>query len=126
VDTIIQALADETRREILRMVRDSPMIAGAIAGAFTVSRPAVSRHLRVLRRAGLVREKAVGRKRVYRLELAPLAKVEAFISELRSSREPERTAWERRLMSLETEVYRTRRGKAARATPTEIRKRTTG
>jgi DNA-binding transcriptional ArsR family regulator len=124
---LFQALSDEIRRDILRMVRDMPMTAGAIAGAFTVSRPAVSRHLRVLRTVGLVREKSVGRERVYRFEPAPLAKADAFLAELRSSRDAERTAWVKRFMSLETEVYRTRRrGKAAHATPTEIRKKATG
>jgi DNA-binding transcriptional ArsR family regulator len=107
------------------MIRDTPLPAGAIAGAFAVSRPAVSRHLRVLREAGLVRERALGRERVYRLEPAPLARVEAFIAELRISREAERAAWERRFMSLETEVHRTRRrGKTARAMPVENRKKT--
>jgi DNA-binding transcriptional ArsR family regulator len=125
MDSTIQALADPTRREILRMIRDTPLPAGAIAGAFAVSRPAVSRHLRVLREAGLVRERALGRERVYRLEPAPLARVEAFIAELRISREAERAAWERRFMSLETEVHRTRRrGKTVRAMPVENRKKT--
>lgn len=120
----MQALADPIRRSILRMVRDAPLPAGEIAGAFSVSRPAISRHLRVLREAGLVREKPQGRQRVYRLEPAPLARVEAFIVELRQSREAERAAWERRFMSLETEVYRTRqRGKAARALIVDNRKK---
>jgi DNA-binding transcriptional ArsR family regulator len=127
MDPTIQALADPTRRAILRMVRDTPLPAGAIAAAFAVSRPAVSRHLRVLREAGLVREKAQGRERVYRLEPAPLARVEAFVAELRISREAERAAWERRFMSLETEVHRVRRrGKTARATATETRRKATG
>ena len=120
----MQALADPIRRSILRMVRDAPLPAGQIASAFSVSRPAISRHLRVLREAGLVREKPQGRERVYRLEPAPLAKVEAFVAELRISRDAERAAWERRFMSLETEVYRTRqRGKPARALPVDNRKK---
>jgi DNA-binding transcriptional ArsR family regulator len=127
MDSTIQALADPTRREILRMVRDTPLPAGAIAGAFAVSRPAVSRHLRVLREAGLVSEKTQGRERVYRLEPAPLARVEAFVAELRISREAERAAWERRFMTLETEVHRTRRrGKTARTPSTENRRKATG
>lgn len=108
------------------MVRDAPLPAGVIAGAFAVSRPAISRHLRVLREAGLVREKALGRELLYRLEPAPLERVEAFVAQLRISREAEQAAWERRFMSLETEVYRTRRrSKAARAIPPEIRKKAT-
>jgi DNA-binding transcriptional ArsR family regulator len=124
MDSAMQALADPIRRSILRMVRDAPLPAGKIASVFSVSRPAVSRHLRVLREAGLVREKPQGRERVYSLEPGPLAKVEAFVAELRISREAERAAWERRFMSLETEVYRTRqRGKAARALPLDNRKK---
>jgi DNA-binding transcriptional ArsR family regulator len=64
VDAIAQALADPIRRDILRMVRDGGLTAGAIAAAFSVSRPAVSRHLRVLREAGLVRDQLQGRERV--------------------------------------------------------------
>ena len=109
VDSVAQALADPIRREILRMVRNSPLSAGAIAGAFSVSRPAISRHLRVLREAGLVRDEAEGRERVYRLELAPLAELDAFLAELRTpERSAETAAWERRFMALETEVYRVR------------------
>jgi DNA-binding transcriptional ArsR family regulator len=127
VDTLFQALADPTRREILRMVRDAPLPAGAIAATFAVSRPAVSRHLRVLREAGLVHEKTLGRERLYRLEPAPLERVEAFVAQLRISREAEQAAWERRFMSLETEIHRTRRrSKALRALPPETKKKATG
>ena len=123
----MQALADPIRREILRKVRDTPLPAGEIAGAFPVSRPAVSRHLRVLRRAGLVQAEVSGRERVYRLALAPLAQVEAFLAELRVPQDAARNAWERRFMSLETEVYRVRaRSKADRTKPLNERKRKTG
>ena len=88
------------------MLRDAPRTAGAIAAAFSVTRPAVSRHLRVLREAGLVVDKVQGRERVYRLELGPLAAVEAFIAELRRDQASE---WERRFMALETEVHRVKR-----------------
>jgi DNA-binding transcriptional ArsR family regulator len=127
MDDTMQALADPIRRKILRLVRDTPLPAGAIAGAFPVSRPAVSRHLRVLREAGLVRDEVSGRERVYRLELAPLAQVEAFVAELRVSHDAKRSAWERRFMKLETEVYRVRaRGKAARTKPMGDQRRKTG
>jgi DNA-binding transcriptional ArsR family regulator len=106
VDLVAQALADATRREILRMLRQGDLSAGAIAGAFDVTRPAVSRHLRVLREAGLVVDEAQGRERVYRLELGALAELEAFLAELREDRA---ATWERRFMALETEVRRTKR-----------------
>ncbi len=112
MDSVAGALADPTRRQILRMLRDAPRSAGAIAGAFTVTRPAISRHLRVLRQAGLVVGEAQGRERVYRLELGPLAAVEEFIAELRRDRA---ARWERRLMALETEVRRVRRESKKRA-----------
>jgi DNA-binding transcriptional ArsR family regulator len=106
VDDVASALADPIRRDILRLLRDAPLSAGAIAGAFSVTRPASSRHLRVLREAGLVVDKPQGRERVYRLELGPLAAIEEFIAELRRNRASE---WERRFMALETEVHRVKR-----------------
>jgi DNA-binding transcriptional ArsR family regulator len=106
VDLVAQALADATRRAILRMLRDGELAAGAIAGAFDVTRPAISRHLRVLREAGLVSDAAQGRERVYRLELGALAELEAFLAELRQTLAE---TWERRFLALETEVHRTKR-----------------
>ncbi len=106
MDAVSQALADPIRRDILRMVRDRALTAGAIAGAFSVSRPAVSRHLRVLREAGLVRDELRGRERVYHFEVAALAELEAFLQELHATVASE---WERRFMALETEVHRVRR-----------------
>ena len=127
MDDTLHALADPIRREILRMVRDAALPAGTIAAAFPVSRPAVSRHLRVLRTAGLVRDQVLGRERVYRLELAPLARAESFFTELRAPRDIARITWERRLLSLETEVYRVRAGgKAKRTKPMDDTKRRTG
>jgi DNA-binding transcriptional ArsR family regulator len=106
MDLVAQAIADAIRREILRMLRGGALAAGAIAGAFDVTRPAISRHLRVLRRAGLVIDVPQGRERLYRLELGALAELEAYLAELRTDRA---AAWDRRLMALETEVHRTRR-----------------
>ena len=106
MDAVALALADPIRRDILRMVRDQGVTAGAIAGAFSVSRPAVSRHLRVLREAGLVHDELRGRERIYQLDLAALAELEAFLQELRAT---VADAWERRFMALETEVHRVRR-----------------
>jgi DNA-binding transcriptional ArsR family regulator len=104
VDAIAQALADPIRREILAMLREAPRTAGAIAETFTVSRPAVSRHLRVLREAGLVRDTVSGREREYALDLDALAPLEAFLAKLRGP-----SVWSRRLDALETEVHRVRR-----------------
>ena len=117
VNKVTGALSDAIRRDILRMLRDAPRSAGAIAGAFRVTRPAISRHLRVLREAGLVVDNAQGRERVYRLELGPLAAIEEFIAELRRNRASE---WERRFMALETEVHRVKRESKKRAAATRV------
>jgi DNA-binding transcriptional ArsR family regulator len=113
MDAVALALADPIRRDILRMLRDRSETAGALAGAFSVSRPAVSRHLRVLREAGLVRDEVHGRERHYELVLTPLTDLETFLQELRA-----RSTWERRFMALETEVYRVREKR--RRTPATI------
>ena len=114
MDAVAQALADPIRRDILRMVRDRAMTAGAIAGAFDVSRPAVSRHLRVLREAGLVTDELDGRERLYKLELSAVAELEGFLQELRETLE---TTWERRFMALETEVFRVRQNRRKQPQP---------
>ncbi len=77
MDEQLRALADPTRREILRRLLDHESPAGEIAGAFVVSRPAVSRHLRVLREAGLVTVRRRGTSRFYRTDQAALAAVRA-------------------------------------------------
>jgi DNA-binding transcriptional ArsR family regulator len=122
MDAIAQALADPIRRDILRMLRDQSVNAGVIATAFAVSRPAISRHLRVLREAGLVRDELSGRERAYTLTLDSLAELEAFLAELRAP-----SQWERRLMALETQVHRVkreRRAQQARERPNAKRKET--
>lgn len=99
------AISDPVRREILGTLRDGPRSAGELAGGFEISRPAVSRHLRVLREAGLVSDEVLGRQRIYRLRSAPLAELHAWLGGFQQS-------WEARLDALETEVYRTRRERA--------------
>jgi DNA-binding transcriptional ArsR family regulator len=119
VDAVAGALADPIRREILVMLREAPRTAGAIAEAFTVSRPAVSRHLRVLREAGLVRDTVSGREHEYTLALDALVPLEAFLAKLRGP-----SAWNRRLDALETEVHRVRRRREAEEQTTETKSRT--
>jgi DNA-binding transcriptional ArsR family regulator len=69
LDKTIAALGDATRREILRRLADGPRRAGELASGFAISRPAISKHTRLLTRAGLIRAKKNGRERIY--ELAP-------------------------------------------------------
>src|SRR3954471_4305654 len=104
------------------MLHEGPRNAGAIADAFDVSRPATSRHLRVLREAGLVRDTVSGREREYALDVAALAPLEAFLARLHAP-----SVWSQRLDALETEVHRVRRKRQKteadeRAKPTKERK----
>ena len=78
-----QALADPTRRAVLDLLRRGSQPAGQIASAFPVSRPAISKHLRLLRRAHLVREHREGRHRVYQLNPEPLRAVDSWIEQYR-------------------------------------------
>lgn len=81
-----EALADETRRRILLTLAEQPRTAGALAANEPHSRPAVSRHLRLLREGGLVRAESVGRTRVYSLDLTALAPVRELLGHLDASR----------------------------------------
>ena len=65
----MNALGDPTRRTIFERLASRPMAVGELAGELPVSRPAVSQHLKVLREAGLVRERPEGTRRVYRVDL---------------------------------------------------------
>jgi DNA-binding transcriptional ArsR family regulator len=83
-EATFQALADPTRRAVLDLLRRGAQPAGQIAEAFPVSRPAISKHLRLLRRAHLVREHREGRHRVYQLNPEPLRAVDSWIEQYRS------------------------------------------
>jgi DNA-binding transcriptional ArsR family regulator len=77
---VFTAIADPTRRAILRLLVHREMPVTALAGHFPVSRPAVSKHLRVLRQAKLVHERKVGRQRYYALHPEPLREVSDWIA----------------------------------------------
>ncbi|KNX38931.1 ArsR/SmtB family transcription factor [Luteipulveratus halotolerans] len=99
---VFAAIADDVRRRIVVLLAQSPRTAGALAEQFPdISRPAVSRHLRVLRESGLVRAELVGRERRYELATEPLAEVDRWLALARGQ------AWEQRLDAFETEVRRT-------------------
>jgi len=100
----LAALADPTRRELLHLLVDGERSAGDLAGRFPVSRPAVSRHLRVLREAGLVRVRTDGKRRLYALDPRPLRELDDWL-------EPYRDLWARRLDALDTEIARGRRAR---------------
>jgi DNA-binding transcriptional ArsR family regulator len=78
-----QALADPTRRAVLDLLRQGSQPAGRIASAFPVSRPAISKHLRILRRAHLVSEHRQGRLRLYQLNPEPLKGIDSWLEHYR-------------------------------------------
>jgi DNA-binding transcriptional ArsR family regulator len=92
--TAYGALAEPHRRQILDLLRDGERSAGDLVGRLRLSQPGVSKHLGVLREAGLVRVRAEGRRRWYGLRPEPLAEVDRWL-------EPYRDYWTGRLDALE-------------------------
>lgn len=87
MDEALRAVADPTRRAILRLVRDAELPAGAIADHFpSMSRPGISQHLRVLAEAGLVEVRPHGNRRLYRWRREGLRDAAAFVDEMWSDR----------------------------------------
>ncbi|MGC2193874.1 MAG: metalloregulator ArsR/SmtB family transcription factor [Terriglobales bacterium] len=83
-EATFSALADPTRRAVLDLLRSGRQPAGQIASAFPISRPAISKHLRLLRRAHLVNEHREGRNRFYQLNPEPLKAVDSWLEQYRS------------------------------------------
>jgi len=104
------ALADPTRRELLALLAAGELAAGQLADRFPVSRPAISRHLRVLREAGLVTSRTDGKRRLYALDPRPLRELDAWL-------EPYRDLWAHRLDALDTEIARGRRARRTGEAP---------
>jgi len=77
---VFQAIADPTRRSLLKLLIDQEMPVNVISGHFPMSRTAVSKHLRVLAEAGLVKERKVGRETRYRLDAEPLLQLKQWLS----------------------------------------------
>ncbi|MCI0687474.1 MAG: metalloregulator ArsR/SmtB family transcription factor [Sporichthyaceae bacterium] len=102
---VLAALADETRLRIVELLAEADLPSGGLADRFPISRPAISRHLRVLREAGLVRVEARAQQRIYSLDPAPLAELDEWLSHYRQF-------WSQRLDALETEIARGRRATA--------------
>jgi len=75
---VFQAIADPTRRQLLRLLVEREQPVGALASSFQMTLPAVSQHLRVLREAGLVAVRPAGRERYYRVTPEPLQEVAAW------------------------------------------------
>jgi DNA-binding transcriptional ArsR family regulator len=98
----MSALADPIRLQIVEMLAERERDAGELASAFPVSRPAVSRHLRVLREAGLVQVRPEAQRRVYALDPRPLEDLARWLDRYRQF-------WGQRLDALETELARGQR-----------------
>jgi DNA-binding transcriptional ArsR family regulator len=91
------AIADPVRRRIVERLASGEKTAGELGEGFVISQPAVSKHLRVLREAGLVVTRARAQRRLYRLNPGPLAEVEAWLERCRN-------VWEERLDSLRAHI----------------------
>ncbi|WP_310963439.1 ArsR/SmtB family transcription factor [Nocardioides terrisoli] len=102
MDAVLQALADPSRRTVLEILRDHPATAGELAAALPIARPGVSRHLRVLREAGLVDVRQEAQRRIYSLRPESLIELDEWLGEYRA-------LWRNRLDALHTEIARGRK-----------------
>jgi DNA-binding transcriptional ArsR family regulator len=100
--TAFEVLGDPTRRRIVELVAQRDRSAGEIAAAFSISRPGISKHLRILREEGIVTAREAGTRRLYSLEPRALDEVDDWVERCRSF-------WTNRLDALDTELRRGRR-----------------
>ena len=99
MDAVLQALADQSRRTVLEILRTRPATAGELADALPIARPGVSRHLRVLREAGLVDVRQEAQRRIYSLRPDALVEVDEWLANYRA-------LWQNRMDALHTEIAR--------------------
>ncbi len=102
--SVFHAIADPTRRAILDRLREGGQAVNEIAGRFEVSRPAISKHLRVLHQANLVTETREGRNRIYSLNAEPLRDLEKWLDHYRRF-------WTLNLLSLKNHVESKEKGR---------------
>jgi DNA-binding transcriptional ArsR family regulator len=95
---VFQAIADPTRREIIKLIARQPMNLNAIAEHFDVSRPAISNHIRILSECGIVLIEQQGRERYCRVQPANLKEVADWVGQFNA-------LWEKRIDSFEKFVY---------------------
>src|SRR6266700_598621 len=107
MEAVLRALADESRRTLLENLVGGPATAGELAALLPIARPGVSRHLRVLREAGLVEVRQEAQRRVYSLRPKPLAELDEWLGRYGA-------LWEQRLDALHTEVDRGKRERRSR------------
>jgi len=94
------ALADPNRRAVLTLLREKPRAVGELVGALRLTQPATSKHLRVLREAGLVDVRTDAQRRIYRVRAEPLQALDAWL-------DPYRRLWSSRLDALERHLDET-------------------
>jgi DNA-binding transcriptional ArsR family regulator len=85
IDSTLSALGDSTRRQVIDLLKEKPRRAGELASAFAISAPALSRHLKVLRRAGLIeeqRDETDNRVRLFQLRQAPFVSLHAWLEQV--------------------------------------------
>jgi len=116
LDAVFNALCDPTRRAILASLTEREARVTDIAAEFPISLNSISKHIRMLERAGLVRRSIAGREHLLSLQAAPLAEASMWI-------EHYRRFWEGRLAALEAYVLRTKPAPAPPPAPTSHRKR---
>jgi DNA-binding transcriptional ArsR family regulator len=102
MEAALRALADGSRRTMLETLTGGPATVGELAALLPIARPGVSRHLRVLREAGLVNVREEAQRRVYSLRAQPLAQIDEWLGRYRA-------LWEQRLDALHTEIARGKR-----------------
>jgi DNA-binding transcriptional ArsR family regulator len=102
MEAVLRALADQSRRAMLDTLTGGPATAGELAALLPIARPGASRHLRVLREAGLVEVRQEAQRRVYSLRLEPLAEIDEWLGRYRA-------LWKQRLDALHAEVARGKR-----------------
>jgi len=102
VEAALRALADESRLTLVEALARGPVTAGELAALLPIARPGVSRHLRVLREAGLVEVRQEAQRRGYSLRPEPLAEIDDWLGRYRA-------LWEQRLDALHTEIARGKR-----------------
>jgi DNA-binding transcriptional ArsR family regulator len=102
MEAALRALADESRRTLLDRLTRGPATVGEMAALLPIARPGVSRHLRVLREAGLVEVRQEAQRRIYSLRTEPLAEIDEWLGRYRA-------LWEQRLDALHTEIARGKR-----------------
>ena len=108
MDAVLQAIGDASRRAVLDALREGPRTVNELAERLPIARPGVSRHLRVLREAGLVEVAPRAQFRVYSIRAEPLAELDDWLEDYRA-------LWRSRLDALHTEIARGQRER--RSTP---------